>query len=269
MSLPTWPDPSDIRPERFALPLDQGGNYGFRNLVCRCKSTYNSPTHVFSETVVRRQKRKKTMVFDDLFRQQLQELFRWRRDVRRFKRDPVNSEVLDDLLRIVTFAPSVGLSEPWRFVFVDAPDRRKVVQSNFIEANAEALAGYYGERAHLYASLKLEGLAQAPVHLAVFCDEQTDQGHGLGRQTMPEMLAYSVVAAIQLLWLFARAQGLGMGWISILNPLQVKKALEIGETWRLIAYLCLGYPEDEHTEPELAMAGWEKRKGVEHVVIRR
>jgi 5,6-dimethylbenzimidazole synthase len=170
---------------------------------------------------------------------------------------------------VVTFAPSVGLSEPWRFVVVDAPERREAVRASFMEANADVLAGYWGERAQLYATLKLEGLADAPVQLAVFCDEQTDQGHGLGRHTMPEMLAYSVVAAIQLLWLSARAQGLGLGWVSILKPGQITQALQIPEAWRLVAYLCLGYPEEEHCEPALARAGWEYRRGLDHNVIQR
>lgn len=208
-------------------------------------------------------------VFDHLFRQQLHQLIQWRRDVRRFRRDPVSPELLQQLLEVVTLAPSVGLSEPWRFVLVEDMQRRDAVKSSFLEANAEALAGYCGDRARLYAALKLEGLAEAPVHLAVFCDEQTDQGHGLGRQTMPEMLTYSVVAAIQLLWLSARSQGIGVGWVSILKPQQIKKALEIPETWRLVAYLCLGYPQEETCEPDLATAGWEQRRGIDHVVIRR
>ena len=208
-------------------------------------------------------------VFDNFFREQLHELFRWRRDVRRFRRDPVRPEVLQQLLEVATLAPSVGLSEPWRFVVVDDGQRREAVRRSFLEANAEALSGYHGDRARLYATLKLEGLAEAPVHLAIFCDEQTDQGHGLGRQTMPEMLTYSVVAAIQLLWLSARAQGIGIGWVSILKPGQVKQALEIPEMWTLIAYLCLGYPEQEKSEPELAAAGWEQRRGIDYIVILR
>lgn len=208
-------------------------------------------------------------VFDHLFRQQLHQLIQWRRDVRRFRRDPVSPELLQQLLEVVTLAPSVGLSEPWRLVLVEDVARREAVKTSFLEANAEALAGYCGDRARLYAALKLEGLAEAPVHLAVFCDEQTEQGYGLGRHTMPEMLAYSVVAAIQLLWLSARSQGVGVGWVSILKPQQIKKALEIPDTWRLVAYLCLGYPQEETCEPDLATAGWEQRRGINHIVIRR
>lgn len=166
-------------------------------------------------------------------------------------------------------APSVGLGKPWRFALVEDVQRRHAVKSSFPEANAEALAGYCGDRARLYAALKLEGLAEAPVHLAVFCDEQTDQGHGLGRHTMPERLTYSVVAAIQLLWLSAQSQGVGVGWASILKPQQIKEALEIPDPWRSVASLWLGYPQEEQCEPDLATAGWEQRREIDHIMIRR
>ena len=152
---------------------------------------------------------------------------------------------------------------------VAAPHRREAVRASFTEANGEALAGYWGERRRLYTGLKLAGLAEATVHLGVFCDEQTDQGNGLGCQTMPEMLAYSVVAAVQLFWLSARAHGLGVGWVSIIKPWQITKALEVPEAWKLVAYLRLGYQEEETCEPELASAGWEQRRGMDHIVIRR
>jgi len=107
--------------------------------------------------------------------------------------------------------------------------------------------------------LKLEGLSQAPVHLAVCADETTGQGHGLGRQTMPETIRYSVVAAIQTLWLAARAEGLGVGWVSILDPDAARAVLDLPEGWTFVAYLCLGWPEEEHDDPELERHGWEQR----------
>jgi len=108
--------------------------------------------------------------------------------------------------------------------------------------------------------LKLEGLSQAPVHLAVCADEATAQGAGLGRQTMPETIRYSVVAAIQTLWLAARAEGLGVGWVSILDPAEIKRTLDLPADWSFIAYLCLGWPEEEHADPELERHGWEQRR---------
>jgi len=207
--------------------------------------------------------------FDTAFRERLRELFLWRRDVRQFRQDPIPDEVLNELLTTATLAPSVGLSEPWRFVLVEDVQRRAVVRNSFLKVNADALAGYRGDRARHYASLKLEGLDQAPLHLAVFCDEHTPQGYGLGQRTMPETLSYSVVASIQTLWLAARAHGIGVGWVSILDPLEVKKTLEVQDWWSLVAYLCLGYPEAESQQPKLAEVGWEYRRTMAEFVIRR
>ena len=160
----------------------------------------------------------RTPEFDAGFRRRLEELYRWRRDVRRFRRDPLEPALLDRLLALAALAPSVGNSQPWRFVKVDDPARRAAVRANFEAANRAALAAYEGERAALYARLKLAGLDAAPAHLAVFGDEATSHGCGLGRATMPETLAYSVVGAVHGLWLAARAHGVGIGWVSILDP---------------------------------------------------
>lgn len=198
--------------------------------------------------------------FDDAFREQLEALFRWRRDVRRFRRAPLPDGLLERLIELACLAPSVGYSQPWRFVVVEDPARRRAVRANFEACNREALESYKGERARLYASLKLAGLDEAPVQLAVFCAEETETGQGLGRATMPETLRYSVVAAVQTLWLAARAWGVGLGWVSILEPETVRASLEVPGSWRLVAYLCLGYPQEEHDDPELARHGWERRR---------
>jgi 5,6-dimethylbenzimidazole synthase len=198
--------------------------------------------------------------FDAAFRAQFAELVRWRRDVRRFRSASVPPELVAQLLALASHAPSVGLSQPWRFVLVETPERRGAIRDNFAHANKAALDGYQGERQARYARLKLEGLSQAPVHLAVCADETTAQGAGLGRQTMPETIRYSVVAAIQTLWLAARAEGLGVGWVSILDPVEVKRTLDLPADWSFIAYLCLGWPEEEHADPELERHGWEQRR---------
>jgi 5,6-dimethylbenzimidazole synthase len=197
--------------------------------------------------------------FDQAFRAGLRELVLWRRDVRRFQAIPVDLALVEALIELASHAPSVGHCQPWRFVLVEDRGRRETVRTSFTRANAEALSGYSGEHRTLYARLKLEGLTTAPVHLAVFADEATDAGAGLGRHTMPETLRYSVVSAIQILWLAARAEGLGVGWVSILEPDVVTRALDVPETWTLIAYLCLGWPEEEHLDPELARHGWQPR----------
>ena len=142
---------------------------------------------------------------------------------------------------------------------VNDTERRKAIRDSFERANQEALNEYHGERAKLYASLKLQGMDQAPVQLAVFADEQTEAGMGLGRKTMPEMLDYSAVAAVQLLWLAARVKGIGVGWVSILEPKTVQETLDVPEHWRLIAYLCIGYAQEDHVVPELVREGWQDR----------
>jgi 5,6-dimethylbenzimidazole synthase len=196
-------------------------------------------------------------VFDEVFAAQFAELLAWRRDVRRFRRAPLPDGLIERLLAQAALSPSVGHSQPWRFVRVRDAAQRAAVQASFARCNAEALADYEGERARLYASLKLEGLREAPEQIAVFCDHGTRQGHGLGRKTMPEMLDYSVVAAITQFWLAARVQGVGVGWVSILEPEAVREALATPPEWTLIAWLCVGYPEAEQDVPELVRAGWE------------
>ncbi len=197
--------------------------------------------------------------FSPEFRENLWELMRWRRDVRRFRTDPVEAAVLDRCLRAFTLAPSVGLSEPWRLIRVESPDVRAALMRNFEASNARALACYEGERAALYARLKLEGLREAPVQIAVFCDDTTAKGAGLGAGTMPEARAYSVVGAINLFWLALRAEGLGLGWVSILDPDQLTRDLAAPEGWRFIGHLCGGHPAAECDTPELERLGWEDR----------
>jgi 5,6-dimethylbenzimidazole synthase len=198
--------------------------------------------------------------FDAAFKAKFADLVRWRRDVRAFRSDPVDPTLVAHLLALASQSPSVGLSEPWRFVLVETPTARAAIRANFAAANKTALEGYTGERQARYARLKLEGLDQAPVHLAVCADETTAQGYGLGRRTMPETIRYSVVAAIQTLWLAARAEGLGVGWVSILDPDAVRATLDLPVDWSFVAYLCLGWPEQDNDVPELEREGWEHRQ---------
>lgn len=197
--------------------------------------------------------------FDAGFRAALADLFAWRRDVRRFRPDPVADEVLRDCLTMANLSPSVGNSQPWRFVRVANPSRRAAVIASFQRCNAAAAASYPDERRAAYTQLKLAGLREAPIHLAVFCDAETEAGHGLGRATMPEMLRYSVVSAVQTFWLAARANGLGVGWVSILEPDAVLACLDLPPSFELVAYLCVGYPVEEHLDPELTRHGWQAR----------
>lgn len=208
-------------------------------------------------------------VFDADFRAGLADLLRWRRDVRHFRRDPLPPELLARLLDLAGLAPSVGYSQPWRFVEVETPAARAAVLDNFRAANADALADYDGERRRRYAELKLAGLVEAPVHLAVFVDDATATGHGLGRRTMPETLRYSAVMAVHTLWLAARAWEIGVGWVSILDPDRLRGDLDLPSSWSLIAYLCVGYPEADERTPELVRQGWEAVDPAAQALIRR
>ena len=209
------------------------------------------------------------MQFDDAFRARLRDLLIWRRDVRRFRSEPLPPGALERLIELACLAPSVGLSQPWRFVIVDDPGRRRAVLENFQVANSDALKSYAGDLAARYAELKLAGLQEAPGQLAIFADPSTDTGHGLGRRTMPEMAEYSVVAAIGTMWLAARAEDIGMGWVSILTPADINTLLDVPAAWRLIGYFCLGYPQADDVSPELERAGWEQRQATDTFVLRR
>ncbi len=206
--------------------------------------------------------------FDEAFRASFADLLAWRRDVRHFRPGEKPDEgTLARLFELAALAPSVGNCQPTRFVRIDDEDRRALIRANFETANRDALTAYRGERAALYARLKLAGLHDAPVHVAVFCDEATEQGHGLGARTMPETRRYSTICALHTFWLAARARGVGVGWVSILDPAALADALDVPRGWTFIAYLCVGFPREEHLVPELERAGWEARKP--HPVLRR
>lgn len=206
--------------------------------------------------------------FSPAFRDELANLMRWRRDVRRFRTSPVPPQTVTRCLTAFSSAPSVGLSEPWRVLQVETAAARAAYQANFRDSNAAGLAGQSGEKYQLYSQLKLSGMAEAPVHLAVFCDDGTPKGAGLGAATMPEARAYSVVGAITLFWLALRAEGLGLGWVSILDPARLARDLDVPDGWRFIGYLCVGWPEEEHMVPELERAGWERRAATLHLETR-
>jgi 5,6-dimethylbenzimidazole synthase len=207
--------------------------------------------------------------FDAAFRARLRELLVWRRDVRRFRRDPLPDGTLETLIELACLAPSVGLSQPWRFVIVENGGARDAIRKNFETCNAQALAAQAPQRAGLYARLKLAGLDEAPVQFAVFADRTTAQGHGLGRHTMPEMIDYSAVTSVHTIWLAARAQGIGMGWVSILDPDAVAAILDVPAAWKFIGYFCLGHPQVDETIPELEQAGWEQRRLAASIILRR
>ncbi|RXH56910.1 5,6-dimethylbenzimidazole synthase [Granulicella sibirica] len=199
-------------------------------------------------------------VFTEPEREAVYRAIRERRDVRRgFLPTPLPDDILRRLLEAAHSAPSVGLMQPWRFLVVREPAIRQAVHDLFLEANNEAQQAFAADRRDQYAALKLEGLLEAPQHLCIVCDCDSPQGHGLGRRTMPETAVYSTVCAIQNLWLAARAEGIGAGWVSILDPRNLRNVLRIPEHLTIVAYLCLGYVDTFATEPDLERQGWEQR----------
>ncbi|WP_294255331.1 5,6-dimethylbenzimidazole synthase [uncultured Sphingomonas sp.] len=199
--------------------------------------------------------------FDADFLRQFDTLLRWRRDVRHFDTRAIAAEDMAALLDAASLAPSVGNAQPWRFVRLRTPTLREAVAAHVDAENARAAAGYAEQESRdAYRALKLHGLREAPELLAVFCDERPAAGHRLGVATMPEMLRYSCVTAIHTLWLAARARGIGLGWVSILDPDAVTVLLDAPSDWTLIALLCLGYPEAPSDIPELERRGWQSRE---------
>jgi 5,6-dimethylbenzimidazole synthase len=205
--------------------------------------------------------------FDEIARQAVYRAIRERRDVRRgFLPEPMPDELLCKLLEAAHNAPSVGLMQPWRFIVVRDMGVRQTIHKIFLDANEKALASYDGDRQQAYTNLKLEGILEAPQNLCIVCDSQSAQGHRLGRQTMPETALYSAVCAVQNLWLAARAEGIGVGWVSILDAGLLRSALNIPEHITPVAYLCLGYVDAFAAEPELERAGWERRTPLRNVL---
>ncbi|SFR31763.1 cob(II)yrinic acid a,c-diamide reductase [Yoonia tamlensis] len=191
-------------------------------------------------------------------RDALHDVLLWRRDVRHFSPDPIPDDVLARLRAAMDLAPSVGNARPWRVLQVTTPALRAQIIANFDRANAEAAEIYDDEIRASYAALKLAGLRDAPVHLAVFTENEPAEGRGLGRQTMPEMLCYSTVTAIYTLWLAARAENLGLGWVSILDPQDVAQTLGVPDHWQLTGYLCLGRAAFDTDTPLLHEKDWQQ-----------
>lgn len=203
----------------------------------------------------------------------LLQLMRARRDVRgnRFQSDqPVAEQDVDKILEAALSAPSVGFSQPWEFVLVKEKASRRLIAESFFEENEKAKAlfraGAYDEaKLEQYQALKLEGIIESPLNIAVFYSPKN--GPVLGQTSMEEMGRYSVVCAVQNMWLMARSLNIGMGWVSILDPEKVKKALNAPADRELIAYLCLGHVDRFYDKPELETLGWETRKATASVVL--
>ena len=196
----------------------------------------------------------------------LQQILMARRDVRgnRFCRDPIDAAALEKILQAALWAPSVGFSQPWEFVLVRDATTRAQVAAIFEAENAKARHLFQDEKQRQYQQLKLEGITESALNMAVFY--RPSQQPVLGQTSMPEPGEYSVVCAVQNMWLMARALNIGMGWVSILHPDAVKELLNVPEDYKLVAYLCLGYVRDFLEQPELEILQWEQRKPLQSVL---
>lgn len=183
-----------------------------------------------------------------------------RRDVRgQFLPDLVPNDVLSRVLIAAHYAPSVGFMQPWSFVIVRDAQVKAAVHDLFRQANAEAALMFPEDKHDFYRALKLEGIREAPINLCVTCDRRRAGPVVIGRTHIPIMDLYSSVCAVQNLWLAARAEGLGVGWVSIVDPERLRKTLDIPRGIVPVAYLCLGYVSGFHPRPELEAAGWRPR----------
>src|SRR5271157_5143944 len=189
-----------------------------------------------------------------------------RRDVRgQFLPDPIPAEVLGRILNAAHHAPSVGYMQPWDFILIRDPQLRHRVLDNFLESNRRAAQIYDADRRRLYDSLRLQGIIEAPLNICVTCDRQRPTGNGLGKQSIPETDIYSTVCAVQNLWLAARAESLGVGWVSILDLEQLKTTLGIPPALMPVAYLCIGFVSEFRPQPDLEEKGWETRSNLASV----
>ncbi|ELY48157.1 5,6-dimethylbenzimidazole synthase [Natronorubrum sulfidifaciens] len=190
-----------------------------------------------------------------------------RRDIRRFRNDPIPEDILERLIQAAHHAPSVGFSQPWDLIVVRDDETKTEIAEIADRAIAAAREGYEEPTRSEYAALKLEGIRESPINICVTCDPTRGAPHVLGRSSMKRTDVYSTCLAVQNLWLAARAEGVGVGWVSVLYPYEVQEVLGIPPHVKPVAYLCLGYPEDGFPEePVLQQEGWRERIDVDALV---
>jgi 5,6-dimethylbenzimidazole synthase len=217
----------------------------------RIVNTFNSDSGVFSEAE----------------REAIYRVMRARRDVREFRPDPVPFEVIERILEMAHYAPSVGFMQPWNFILITSLEIRRQIKELFEMRNKqEAALIADAQRRQLYEQLKLEGILEAPLNLAVTCDHRRDGPFVLGRGPMPQTDLYSTCLAIENIWLAARAEGVGVGWVSILDQQAVESILQLPAGVELVAYLCVGYPVEFRARPMLEEVGWKERMPLEDLI---
>ena len=205
--------------------------------------------------------------FDPAARDVLYRVISARRDVRNYRPEAIPDEVIWRLLEAAHQAPSVGFMQPWNFILIRDPSLRKQVHANYLEVNRRAAEVYEADTNLRYRSLKLQGILDAPLNLLVTCDRTRGGPSVLGRVTMPETDLYSTCLAIENLWLAARAEGLGIGWMSIAEPECLRRIFGLPDAVVPVAYLTLGWPVEMPDEPLLASVGWRQRTSLTDLVF--
>ena len=205
----------------------------------------------------------------DEAREHFYQILYGRRDVRgQFLPDPIPEDVLTNILHAAHHAPSVGLSQPWNFILIEQAELRQKIYQAFCEANAEAAEMFPDERKVRYQSLKLQGILDTPLNVCITCDRERGGPVVLGRTHQREMDLYSTVCAVQNFWLAARAENVGVGWVSIIKKETLSELLQLPDSVVPIAYLCVGYVSEFLKKPELELAQWEKRSALEEMIFR-
>lgn len=190
-----------------------------------------------------------------------------RRDIRMYRPDPIPPESLHRILQAGHAAGSVGMMQPWNFIVLDDVEKRSHVHRHFVECNDRAAEVWKDERSVHYGALKLQGILDSPLNIIITCDHTRGGTHVLGRHTIPETDVYSTCLAVQNMWLAARSEGIGMGWLSIMEPDVVKAILEIPDHVSIIAYMTVGFPVEFPDTPLLEAVGWKKRAALHNVVF--
>lgn len=205
--------------------------------------------------------------FTNAEREALYQTIFMRRDVRgQFAPDPIPDDVLSRVLMAAHYAPSVGFMQPWSFIIVRAEETKRKVHKLFEKAHGEAALMFEGEKRETYRNLKLEGILESPINICITCDRDRAGPVVVGRTHIKTMDVYSSVCAVQNLWLAARAEGLGLGWVSILDQKRLKQALSIPKRVVPVAYVCLGYVSHFFDKPELQSAGWRPRLPLDDLI---
>ena len=208
------------------------------------------------------------MIFSAEEQQSFYRLLEARRDVRQdFLPKEIPPDVLQRILQAAHHAPSVGFMQPWNFVIIRSEEKKERVKEAFHKARSKEAEIYEGEKRELYDSLKLEGILEAPINICVTCDRTRDGQTGLGRSQQTEMDLYSTVCAVQNMWLAARVEHIGMGWVSIVDKAEVREILQIPDHIEIVAYLCLGYVKEFQVQPDLESKGWAKRLDLDTLVF--